>query len=308
MRRFTANLLAIFAFTMFAHAQTNSAEPLRVTATLSTNNISIGDLATLKIHVDHPADARVQLPDFNREKRVIAREQKSQPSKTGGTDFEITLTSLTPGSHLVSTGLVSAMLADGKTIESPFPDVTLRVQSLITDTNAALVGIKSPVRWSRPFGERLAIIAAGILAVAALIAWLIWWLRRRAQIPPPPPPVIPPHDRALRALQDLLAKQWIEQENIEPFYVELSGIARHYIEERFDLHAPEQTTEEFIRTATHSTVLSRDHRQLMSAFLEQCDLVKFAKYRPGAEDMRAAFEAAERLVRETMPPPAGAKP
>jgi hypothetical protein len=105
----------------------------------------------------------------------------------------------------------------------------------------------------------------------------------------------------LAALQILLAKKWIEQENIEPFYIELSTIARSYIEARFNLRAPELTTEEFIRETASSHHLSLDHQQLTGAFLEQCDLVKFAKHRPAQSDMRAAYSAAERLVRETIP-------
>lgn len=297
----------LFAITLLwatAVAMAFAADPIKVTANLSTNNVTIGDLVTLKIHVDHPAGARAQLPDFNREKRVIAREQKATPSKTGGTDFDVVITSFTPGSHLVSTGEVSVLTADNKTMSTRFPDVMLRVQSLIVDSNSAvLAGLKSPVMWKRPLPWQLAWMIPLALVIAGLIWWWIRWLRRRALIPKPPPPPIPPHVKAMEALQSLLAKQWIEQENIEPFYVELSNIARHYIEDRFNLRAPEQTTEEFIRTTASSPILSLDHRQLTASFLEQCDLVKFAKHRPGSDDMRAAFGAAERLVRETVPPP-----
>ena len=303
MKQFALSLLAILVCARLAMAATNAAASLHVEASLSTNNIHIGDLATLKIHVDHPEGARVLLPDFGREKRVITRDQKSQPAKKGGTDFLVTLPSLTPGSHLVSTGLITVTFADNKTITEQFPDVTLRVQSLITDTNQPLAGLKSPVAWKHSLPWQLAWIIPLSLAVIALIVWLIVWLVRKSKIPPPPPPPIPPHEKAFRALHELLAKQWIEQENIEPFYVELSNIARHYIEDRFNLRAPEQTTEEFIRTTANSPVLSPDHRQLTASFLEQCDLVKFAKHRPAADDMRAAYGAAERLVRETVPPP-----
>jgi len=128
-------------------------------------------------------------------------------------------------------------------------------------------------------------------------------LARRIKMPPPLPPPVPPHERALHALAGLLSKHWIEQANVEPFYVELSDIVRRYIEDRFQLRAPEQTTEEFIRATANSALLSHDHRKLTSSFLEQCDLVKFARHRPGADDMRAAYSAGERLVRETTPLP-----
>jgi hypothetical protein len=117
------------------------------------------------------------------------------------------------------------------------------------------------------------------------------------------PPPLKPHETALNALRDLLAKGWIESENAEPFYIELSSIIRRYLEDRFGLRAPERTTEEFIREATTSRFLSSDHQILTSEFLEQCDLVKFARYQAGREDMKNGYRAAERLVRETIPTP-----
>ena len=124
---------------------------------------------------------------------------------------------------------------------------------------------------------------------------------------------MPPHRLALDALADLRAKGWIEALQIEPFYVALSGIVRRYLEGRFGLRAPERTTEEFIRDALSSKKLSDAHRDLVAGFLEQSDLVKFARHAPGPSDMHNALDSAERLVRETMPaapapPPATANP
>ena len=108
-------------------------------------------------------------------------------------------------------------------------------------------------------------------------------------------------DLELALIESLRAKGWIEALNVEPFYVELSAIVRRYLEARFGLRAPERTTEEFIRDALTSKKLSDPHRDLVAGFLEQSDLVKFARHAPGPTDMRNALESAERLVHETMP-------
>ncbi|HOW97476.1 MAG TPA: hypothetical protein PK634_06770, partial [Kiritimatiellia bacterium] len=109
---------------------------------------------------------------------------------------------------------------------------------------------------------------------------------------------------ALRALQRLKERGLIEKAEIEPFYVELTGIARRYLESRFGLRAPERTTEEFIREASVSGLLSAAHQALVRDFLEQSDLVKFARFAPGIPEMNAAFASAEKLVVETRPAPA----
>ena len=46
-------------------------------------------------------------------------------------------------------------------------------------------------------------------------------------------------------------------------------------------------------------MLPPQHMALLGAFLAEADLVKFARLRPGKEDMERAFGVAERFVRET---------
>ena len=52
---------------------------------------------------------------------------------------------------------------------------------------------------------------------------------------------------------------------------------RHYIEDRFGLRAPEQTTEEFLAELRQKHVFGERQKDLLRAFLEHCDLVKFAE-------------------------------
>jgi hypothetical protein len=130
-----------------------------------------------------------------------------------------------------------------------------------------------------------------LLAVAAIGIALWLWRRRKptaatATIAPPTASEI-----ALAALQRL------RQENppVEEFYTWLSDIVRQYIEGQFGLHAPERTTEEFLVEAS----LRAEHMALLGAFLQESDLVKFARHRPGADDMARAYGAAEKFVRDT---------
>ena len=140
------------------------------------------------------------------------------------------------------------------------------------------------------------------LLIVALFAGLL-----SACKPPPPPPA---HEWALAALSLLRAKPYIAERKFEPFYVELSAIVRRYLERRFGLHAPERTTDEFIREAVSSRLLTGDQQQWVGAFLEQSDLVKFARHEPASADMESACAAAEQLVRETAgrPAPEGTAP
>jgi hypothetical protein len=100
-------------------------------------------------------------------------------------------------------------------------------------------------------------------------------------------------------LEHLLARPRPTAEQVDAFYVELSSIVRRYLEDRFELRAPELTTEEFLASAGASPDLSREHQGLLREFLRQAGLVKFAGLRPAAEDIQRSVDAARRFLDET---------
>jgi len=135
----------------------------------------------------------------------------------------------------------------------------------------------------------------GAVAVAGLVALIIWFIRRRPARPAPPPP--PPHVRAkqrLNAALDLL-------HDPRAFCITVSDALRTYLEERFRLRAPERTTEEFLVELQTSPTLTAGQRQTLAGFLGSCDLVKFARHEPTETDLRALHGNALRLVEETAP-------
>ena len=132
----------------------------------------------------------------------------------------------------------------------------------------------------------LAVVVAGMVAI-----WL--WKRRKvavAAVTVTPPT---PFEVAILALRRLRE----EKLPVEAFYTRLSDVVRKYLEGRFGLHAPERTTEEFLAAAT----LPEQHMTLLRPFLEESDLVKFAKFQPGESDRQRALAAAEKFVEETRP-------
>ena len=74
---------------------------------------------------------------------------------------------------------------------------------------------------------------------------------------------------------------------------------RRYLEDRFDLRAPELTTEEFLALAGSASNLSRDHQLLLRDFLRQADLVKFAGVRASEDEIRRSSDLAVRFLEET---------
>jgi hypothetical protein len=134
----------------------------------------------------------------------------------------------------------------------------------------------------------------GALALFA-IATLIWRRIHKNMTKVSVPPPIPAHVRAKQKLEEALAL--ISQP--KPFVIAVSDAERAYLEERFDFRAPERTTEEFLRELAGTKRLLPDQKESLGNFLASCDLVKFAKYEPGENELRGLHSSALRLVEET---------
>lgn len=164
-------------------------------------------------------------------------------------------------------------------------------------------GIKDPV--AIPSATALLGWLFGLLLLAAL-AWLIWryWWKKKHQPIQALAPQIPPHLKARRKLEQALA--CIEEPR--PFCILVSDAIRVYLEERFQLHAPERTTEEFLGELQSSPALTFDQKKALGDFLSRCDLVKFARYVPGKPELTDLHQSATRLIDETEPAPPAPEP
>ena len=275
-----------------------------VSAAMSTNQIRIGDVVDVTLTALHRDGTTVGFPNPASGKDVVVRDAKTETETLANgllrTVQKIRLTSMTITNHVVGENAKILLSMPQGVVTNTYPFLSLEVLSSLAPGEQDIRPAKGGLaHWPAP-PSRWLWIALGILAVlvAAFLALRKFLTTPRTILHLAPP--VPPHEVALNALADLRAKGWIEALKIEPFYVALSGIVRRYLEARFGLRAPERTTEEFIRDALSSKKLSDAHRDLVAGFLEQSDLVKFARHAPGPSDMHNALDSAERLVRETM--------
>jgi hypothetical protein len=189
----------------------------------------------------------------------------------------------------------------GETLDSPAIPVTVKSVVGADADPAAFRDIRGVVEvpvdrsWN---WTRISIIAAiAVVVLAIIITIIVALLRRPVKLPPP----APPHVIALRRLQELAASGLIERKQFHPFHVQLADIVRTYIEQRFGIMAPEQTTEEFLREIARDERLPAQHQPTLSAFLRFADMVKFALLEPQADDSRNALSQARVFVEATVP-------
>ncbi|HXF10251.1 MAG TPA: hypothetical protein VN625_05655 [Desulfuromonadaceae bacterium] len=152
--------------------------------------------------------------------------------------------------------------------------------------------IKPPIEISNGWEWVWPVLIVLAVLLAAVVLWL-YWKKRKANVPVEP--LVPAHVRAKQKLQEALAL--ISQP--KPFCVLVSDTVRFYLGERFEFRAPERTTEEFLRELNATDRLSSNQKDSLGKFLESCDLVKFAKYEPGENELRELHSSAVKLVEET---------
>jgi hypothetical protein len=153
--------------------------------------------------------------------------------------------------------------------------------------------IRPPFFYLKPLTWLWVLLAALVLASLAVLLW--FWLKplreRRARTA---------YDLALEKLER--ARALLTEENAEPYAVLVSETVRTYLGQRFHTPSTRRTTEEFLRQmqADANTPLAA-HSDLLRGFLEACDLVKFAHYQPGREELEQVQQRAVSFVTATRP-------
>jgi hypothetical protein len=275
---------------------------------LMTDRPGIGLTETLKLTltITAPPEVRVTLPEVAKTLgpfEVVQQRTTGPLSLTPQTQQwqrEYGLAAVSGGSLTVPSLTVYIQAGDA-TQELTTDPLTITVTTLVpadADTSD-IKDIAPPVSLARRgLPAWMWVVASGLGGLGLVVGgW--WWYRRRRRAMAVPLVQRPAHLLALAALECLQRQDLIGQERIEAFYVRVSTILRRYVELRFGLRAPEQTTEEFLVSVLATGGLIATHRDLLEAFLRQCDLVKFARHRPTLSDMEETFESARNFVEHT---------
>ena len=276
---------------------------------IDRKEITIAERLNLKITVKVDEDYEVKLPGFGEklEQFGIVDYHTTQPKLTKDNRKEISrsyvLEPFLSGEYIIPSMAVGFWKkgeeeTGAHKIETP--EVTVTVKSLLPEDleEAKLNEIKPPVPFPRSYtlwiglGLGAALVCAGIVLAVILI-------RRRKRVEDVWSQQVPAHELAYEALRRLVAEDLIKKGQIKVFYQRLSGVLRHYIENRFALRAPEQTTEEFLAGLEVARDFPETYKSLLKTFLIHCDLVKFAEHRPQADDIQKTFDSCKAFIKGT---------
>ena len=300
-----AGLVAVVVAPTPAPAQELPAPPsLRVAVDTATT--TVGGRLHLTVAVEHAPDATVQWPDsldlapFEVLDAVVNPTTVADGRAT--TTAVLALTAFELGELEIPSFTVGVASSGGVTelVTDPFG---IAVVSVGLDEGQDIRGIRGPLSIPRS----MLVIGLWLLALA-LAGGVGYWLARRArqrpadQGPVTEDPPRPAHEVAYEELDWLESSELLGQGRIKEYYIDVSDIIRRYLEGRYSIRAPEMTSREVLEQLENTDV-AWDVHDRFTAFMEHCDLVKFAKHRPGPTACGLIVPDARGLVDATLPPP-----
>jgi len=292
--------LIVILFSAFNYAQNITAS-----AATDTSDYLVGDYIYYSIRVEYVEGVRISPPELTDKMQpleVIKVLPVSFEGKDNVQQFNYILSgydSLEVVIPPVPITYFTTNNSEPQIIETN--EVTLFIHTLEVNPAEDVKDIKDPIRI--PFDWLFWTI---LLLILILIALAGYYLYKRFKKPEteskiirktPPTPI---HLIALRELDKLSEKKLWQKGKVKEYHSEITTIIRRYFEERYHFNSLEMTT------AQSMVVLNRvmDNQKLIdttSKFLENADMVKFAKFKPLPSVNEEMLKQAYEIVDKTKP-------
>jgi hypothetical protein len=287
------------------------AGPVEAIVRLSPSEPLIGDALTLELEVRARPDVELLMPEFGEALdrfAILDFTHHDTADDEGGTISHQRYTLAPPrsGSQAIPPLLVEFVdRRPGRDSAPKGEDAYELLTAVLEFEVASALADDAPLEFRATLGELGPLVISGryqwmwiLVAVVGLAAavvlgirvWASWQLRTRRRSA---------FEIAKGDLDALIMAPRPNERQMDAFFVQLSGIIRHYLENRFGLRSPELTTEEFLDELANSPDLVRAHQRLLREFLNRADLVKFAHLVPDPGDVEVSLDSARRFLKST---------
>ena len=284
-----------------------SAQNVQVSASMDSTSIMIGEQTRIRLQVTQDKNQTVQFPILTDTIIKGIEVLEVLPKDT----IPVSEGRFTVNEDVIVTSFDSALyyirpfrlIAGQDTLYSN--PLALKVVTYDVDTESKeYFDIKSVKEAPFVFMDYIGYVIGALLLILAVIL-CIWWYRRwRYRIEHPESveavePKLPPHVRAINALDSLQSKKLWQKGLEKEYYTDLTDILRNYLQERFHVNTMEMTSSEIINVFKRNEVMKSSLPDLKQV-LELADFVKFAKLHPLPDENEQSLAQAKAIVNETM--------
>ncbi len=294
--------------------------PVKLVLRLSPKAPRLSDLVDMEIEVTAEADVEIKAPAFGQavgdflvrdysEKSDAKLNLDSKKSKTlNRRHFHYQLEPVHTGQHLIRSIAIefidnrSDSENRGKTAVIESDPIEIDVTSELGDKVPSLTDL-APMVPPRPLSQSSAWFWFWLAAPIAAMAAILLWSRRKRKSRIVETVSLSPSEIAHSALAALLSENLPAQKRFQEFYLRLTGIVRRYIEGTTGIHAPDQTTEEFLRAMRSRHLFQAEQSVRLQDFLEAADMVKYAGQEPNTDQIELSIGRAREFVQMRSPIP-----
>ena len=281
---------------------------------LDTNSILIGEQTSLNLSVLHAnTEDSIQFPfyedtlQYNIEVIEYSEVNVFKSDELIKHSINLTITSFDSGYYAIRPLKVKVNNAvlESEPLLLEVRNVTLDSLNLaelqLSDVNDIKDIYDDPFTLSEfieTYGVKI-LLGSCSLAVLAYLSWLLFF--RKAEEKPilVEKEKVPSHIIAMDRLNKINAEEIWQAGKDKRYHSEVTDTLRSYLEERFNIHAMEQTSEEIIRQMKYADIESSAKNHLVR-MLRLADMVKFAKEKPGSAENIATMEMAMEFVELTI--------
>jgi hypothetical protein len=295
-RRWSISCFLVLAFGCASLAQESSVE---VKASADPPTITVGDIVQFNLEVIHPQSLKIAFPAVGPAlNEWVVRNTARLPAKEAGPGklaelLQLQLTIYRTGDLEIPSLNVEVVSAQGEKQTRSSSPIKIKVQSVLDGEQLKEIKAQAEIPPDyKPFLFLLAALAALALIVYKVVRFLKQRSAREVVIPGE---TRSPAELAREAIQKLLAKRLVETGYLKEFYLELSEILKRYLGSKLGIVSLERTSEEFVGDLRAAAIPWEEYVQIKE-FLMDCDLVKFAKYRPSSEEIGRIVERASEII------------
>lgn len=269
-----------------------TAQDVHVSATIDTNVILIGEQTEIELTINYrrdEGDVKIEFPllydTISELVEIVSKSKidtlmpdKEDPYLSQQTQ-RISISSFDSGYYVIKP-FVFIVNSDSISTEA----LLIEVQNMAVDTAKAIFDVKPPLEepfsiidWVKENWQWITAILVGILALVLLIVYLVKRPQKEKVIIETP--TIPAYVIALEKLEKIKADKLWQTGKVKKYHSKISETIREYIENRYQVNALEQTTDEIMMGLRFHSI-NADLLSKLNQILTLADLVKFAKENP----------------------------
>ncbi|MCX8010996.1 MAG: hypothetical protein N3A61_07585 [Ignavibacteria bacterium] len=269
-----------------------------------STNYLIGDYIGLSIRVSHPSSIEVFYPslkDSLKTLELISQDFSTRKEAENKilSEYKYVLIGFDSGDVFIPTIAVPFRDKSDTTLNYAWTNsAKITIHTVAVDTTADIKDIKEPIKFPLNYYMILLWVLIGLCVILVGIFLYKKFYKKKVSDAAEVELKKLPHEKALESLQVLESKKLWQNGLIKEYHTEITEIIRRYFEERFNLPALEMTTREVLEKLQISKE-AEPILEITKDFLNNADMVKFAKFIPMNSVNEEMMKQAYKIVEDT---------